>query len=183
MAYADDLLDLAQYLANLEPANPRQACLRRAVSTAYYALFHLLISEATLNWGRPELRSELGRVFEHGRMKSASVEKRAALNAEFGKNPPPSRELVISKRLHTVVHTFIQVQQKRNDADYDTGKEGNQTDVLTQIAAGSNAFESWRAIGEEPVAQAYLVWVWLLWNDAPFDGIKASLILFDVELP
>jgi hypothetical protein len=26
-------------------------------------------------------------------------------------------------------------------------------------------------------------WVWLLWNDAPFDGIKPSLILFDVELP
>jgi hypothetical protein len=26
-------------------------------------------------------------------------------------------------------------------------------------------------------------WVWLLWNDAPFDGIKAALILFDVELP
>jgi uncharacterized protein (UPF0332 family) len=157
MAYADDLLELAQHLANLEPANPRQACLRRAVSTAYYALFHLLISEATLNWGRPELRSELGRVFEHGRMKSASVEKRAALNAEFGKNPPPSRELVISKRLHTVVHTFIQVQQKRNDADYDTGKEWTQTDVLTQVDAVSAAFESWRAIRDEPVAQAYLV--------------------------
>ena len=25
-------------------------------------------------------------------------------------------------------------------------------------------------------------WVWLLWNDAP-DGIQASLVLFDVELP
>ena len=48
MAYADDLLELAKHLANLEPVNPRQACMRRAVSTAYYALFHLLISP--LNW-------------------------------------------------------------------------------------------------------------------------------------
>jgi len=45
---------------------------------------------ATLNWGHPELLSELGRVFDHGRMKSASEGKRSALNAEFGKNPPPS---------------------------------------------------------------------------------------------
>src|SRR5260370_39518095 len=130
MAYADDLLELAQLLANLEPSNA--ARLRRAVSTAYYALFRLLISEATLNWGRPELRSELGRVFEHGKMKSASVEKRSALNADFGRNPDPT-ELVVSRHLYTVANTFIRVQQKRNDADYDTGKEWNQTDVLTQI--------------------------------------------------
>jgi hypothetical protein len=83
MAYADDLLELAKHLANLEPVNPRQACLRRTVSTAYYALFHLLISEATLNWGRPELRSELGRVFGHGKMKSASVEMRSGLAARL----------------------------------------------------------------------------------------------------
>jgi uncharacterized protein (UPF0332 family) len=157
MAYADDLLELAQHLANLEPASPRQACLRRAVSTAYYALFHLLISEATLNWGRPELRSELGRVFGHGKMKSASVEKRSELDAGFKNNPPSSRELAVSKHLRTVADTFIQVQQRREEADYDTGKEWTQTDVLTQIVAVGAAFESWKAIREEPAAQAYLV--------------------------
>jgi len=26
-------------------------------------------------------------------------------------------------------------------------------------------------------------WVWLLWNDGPGGGIKAPLILFDVEFP
>jgi hypothetical protein len=49
------------------------------------------------------------------------------------------------------------VQQKRNDADYDTGKAWTQTDVLTQIDAVSEAFESWKAIRDEPAAQAYLV--------------------------
>jgi|ERR1700678_857633 hypothetical protein len=157
MAYADDLLDLAMQLANLEPANPRQACLRRAVSTAYYALFHLLIAEATLNWGRPELRSELGRVFGHGKMKSASEGKRAELEAHFKKHPPPSPELEIFKRLHAVAHAFIQAQQKREEADYDTGKEWTQTDVLTPIDVVSAAFQGWKAIREEPIAQAYLV--------------------------
>jgi hypothetical protein len=107
MAYADDLLELAQQLANLEPTNPRQASLRRAVSTAYYGLFHLLISEATLNWGRPELRSELGRIFMHGKMKSASVEKRAELDAQFKKNPPPSPELaVFQHRIRSLTPSF-----------------------------------------------------------------------------
>jgi hypothetical protein len=157
MAYADDLLELAWHLANLELTNSRQACLRRAVSTAYYALFHLLISEATLNWGRSEMRSELGRVFEHGKMKSASTEKRAALKAEFTKKPPPSNALTISRHLHTVADTFITMQQERNYADYDTGREWTQTDVVNRIDAVWEAFESWKAIREEPVAQAYLV--------------------------
>src|ERR1022692_3912848 len=28
-----------------------------------------------------------------------------------------------------------------------------------------------------------MIWVWLLWNDAPGGGIEAFLILVDVELP
>jgi len=50
MPFAEDLLEQAKHLANREPKRPEQASLRRAVSTAYYALFHLLVSEATLNW-------------------------------------------------------------------------------------------------------------------------------------
>jgi hypothetical protein len=57
MAYCDDLFALARDLANLHPAEEaHQASLRKAVSTAYYALFHLLVSGATANWRRPELR-------------------------------------------------------------------------------------------------------------------------------
>lgn len=51
MAYADDLLELARHLANLDAGSARQASLRRAVSTAYYALFHLLELKGT----HPEL--------------------------------------------------------------------------------------------------------------------------------
>ncbi len=61
MAYHDDLLRQALQLVHKEPRNPRQASLRRAVSTAYYALFYLLISEAVVNWNRPRLRDALGR--------------------------------------------------------------------------------------------------------------------------
>ena len=72
MAYADDLLEQAQHLAKREKNKPRQASLRRAVSTAYYALFHLLIAEAALNWKRAHQRHLFARSFEHARMKQAS---------------------------------------------------------------------------------------------------------------
>src|SRR5580658_8841910 len=65
MVLASDLLEQAYHLARREPKRPRQASLRRAVSTSYYALFHLLISEAALNWRQSNQRATLGRYFQH----------------------------------------------------------------------------------------------------------------------
>jgi hypothetical protein len=86
MAFPDDLLELAHDLANLHRESPHQASLRRAVSTAYYAIFHLLIFEATANWARPELRAILGRCFDHGQMKAASETKVSQINTAFKDN-------------------------------------------------------------------------------------------------
>ena len=47
MAYHDDLLAQALLLIHVTP--PSQLTLRRAVSAAYYAVFHYLIAEATSN--------------------------------------------------------------------------------------------------------------------------------------
>ena len=42
----EDLIDLAGSIAALDKKKPKQAHLRRAVSTAYYAVFHYLVDEA-----------------------------------------------------------------------------------------------------------------------------------------
>jgi hypothetical protein len=83
----------------------------------------LLIAETTLNWNREELRAQLGRVFEHGKMKSASEIKVSDLNAYFKTKPAESPERSILGNLLIVCNAFIQAQQRRNDADYNTGKE------------------------------------------------------------
>jgi len=70
MRLPEGLLEQAQHLVKREHKRPKQASLRRAISTAYYALFHLLISEAVLNWRRAEDRVELARIFEHTHMRS-----------------------------------------------------------------------------------------------------------------
>ena len=41
-----DLLEQALRLAKLDAKKPKQANLRRAISSAYYALFHMLVNEA-----------------------------------------------------------------------------------------------------------------------------------------
>ena len=70
MAYHDDLLAHALVLVHTEPQS--ELLLRRAVSAAYYAVFHLLIFEATEHWDNSGLRTTLGRAYDHGLMKTTS---------------------------------------------------------------------------------------------------------------
>ena len=65
MPFPNDLLEQARHLANREPKRPKQASLRRAVSAAYYTLFHLLCIETARNWKRPAERGTLARMLEH----------------------------------------------------------------------------------------------------------------------
>ena len=74
MAYADDLLKDARHLAKRGGGHPKQSSLRRAVSTAYYAAFHLLVADFVANWRIPGQRARLGRMFEHRRMSGAAFE-------------------------------------------------------------------------------------------------------------
>jgi len=83
----------------------RRAC--EAVSTAYYALFHLLITETTKNWKRPAERYTLARMFEHTLMGKVCTAKRDELDAHFNTHPPPSPQLEVSRHLHIVAETFV----------------------------------------------------------------------------
>lgn len=157
MAFHDDLLDLARELADLHGKTSNQACLRRAVSTAYYALFHLLISEATANWARPELRPVLGRYFDHGAMKTASEARNSEINAAFKKNPPAGAEEEAAIDLWIVANTFIQAQRRRNHADYNLAKEWIREEVDSHIAQVDEAFRAWHRIRDEAAAQSYLI--------------------------
>lgn len=80
---ADDLIATARRLARANAKKPRQAELRRAVSTAYYALFHALARNcADLFVGTGDARSkgawsQVYRALEHGFAKNACVQAAA----------------------------------------------------------------------------------------------------------
>src|SRR5579863_7948560 len=139
MSFPGDLLDLAQHLAELHNENPQQASLRRAVSTAYYALFHLLISEATANWAREELRGKLGRCFDHGPMKNASEATVAQIKRDLKANALEPKEETTATHLNTVARAFIQAQERRNEADYNIDKHWTPVEVATHIASVTEA--------------------------------------------
>src|ERR1017187_4643642 len=103
MAYHDDLLTQALQLLDKTP--PTQASLRRSVSSAYYAVFHLLIAEATSNWNNVALRAALGRAYDHGTMKTASNRLSNTRDFSFAGEDP---EVVANLRL--VALTFTQLQ-------------------------------------------------------------------------
>ena len=152
VAFHDDLLRQASHLVHFEPETPAQASLRRAVSTAYYALFHFLISEAVANWNQDVLRSYLARAFDHAAMKNAS--NRVLDNKKFpfsGENP------VVVEKLRRVAESFVELQDKRHIADYDNTTVWTPVTALTQVTSAEQAFLTWRGIRHEPIAQAYLV--------------------------
>jgi uncharacterized protein (UPF0332 family) len=151
MPFPSDLLEQAYDLAQKEPKDPKQASLRRAVSTAYYALFHLLIDEAVSKWAVERQRSKLARTFEHGKMKAICDD--VLKTVKSGGDVPPE--------LNTVAHNFIQLQQHRYTADYDNSKQWSRTDVLNVLTLARDAFTAWRAISTQDAAQDYLLQLFL----------------------
>jgi hypothetical protein len=98
LALHHDLLDQAAHLATQEIKKPKQASLRRSVSAAYYALFHLLIDEGArrLSPTRPDgLRVLVRRAYGHGEMRNVCRRfvdgQRAALMHRNPGQPPRQR--------------------------------------------------------------------------------------------
>jgi hypothetical protein len=150
MAYHDDLLAQALQLVRVLP--PSQLTLRRAVSAAYYAVFHFLIAEATSNWNNVPLRTALGRAYDHGIMKTASNRILSTKDFPFSGEDPS----VVAK-LRSVAQLFSQLQEERHFADYNLTKDLDPVEALTQVKSAEEIFNTWPTIRAEQIAQAYLV--------------------------
>jgi uncharacterized protein (UPF0332 family) len=152
MAYHDDLLQQAFDLVHKNPENPTQADLRRSVSAAYYALFHLLISETVSHWQLDSSRDGLARMFEHRVMAKASDKILDSRLFPFTGEDP-----VVVQKLRAVAEAFVQLQDKRHLADYDNATQWTHTEALSQVTTAARAFSAWQSTRHETIAQNYLV--------------------------
>ena len=159
MTLPRDLLAQARLLAEKEPRRPKQASLRRAVSAAYYALFHLLVDDASRRLmggaSRSALRGCLARAFNHVTMKTVarqfaegvvSPKLIPGLNGEA-----PQRELV------AVAGAFVDLQQYRHEADYDTRRRFTRIEALNITGDAERAFLDWRVVRGSAQADTFLV--------------------------
>lgn len=145
MPFANDLLRDAHHLANRGGRNPKQASLRRAISTAYYAVFHLLISDFVANWALADQRARLGRMFEHRRV-------RVDVQLRDKNNPTP-----VESELKKVSSAFAQLQDDRYLADYDTSRDWARVDVEEALSVADEAFRIWGQIRKEKPAKDHLM--------------------------
>ena len=131
-----DLIKTARGMAVLDPQQPTQADLRRAISTAYYALFHCLaLSGADLLIGaeRDSAWHQVYRALEHG--KTVRICDDDQRMAEF---PESIREFAAA---------FVFLQRERQQADYAIEVWYNKTHVLENIDRAEKAINHYERAG------------------------------------
>ena len=137
------------------PGRPKQAHLRRAVSCAYYALFHLLIHDATEAMqipGAPDRRRwrrVLGRAFDHAVMAQAAAGVGSCMVKKIGPVPTPAD-------LKTVCKALVDLRSARHRADYDMSELLSKQDAANYVDQAKEAFEAWGRVGADPVAGLFL---------------------------
>jgi hypothetical protein len=146
----NELLAQAWHLAGKEPKRPLQGSLRRAISAAYYALFHLLIDAGGRSLTKStdvKLRRQLQRAYNHGAMNAVCKNL---------KSLAPLMTTPLEPQLAAVADTFVNLQQARHDADYDYSITFIRTDVLQKISLVDLAFLNWKTVRNSSNARVFL---------------------------
>ena len=154
MSLHSDLIEQAEHLAKREPTKPRQSSLRRAVSTAYYALFHMLINDAALKLmpnSPVGLRDQGRRAFAHGDMRNACE--------VFSKASKAYSHLLVAPleaELQSIATEFVRLQQLRHAADYDLSQTFDRVTVLEAIELAKTAMADWNKVRNTPNSNVFL---------------------------
>jgi len=85
-------------------------------------------------------------MFEHRKMSQAVFKV-------SDKNRPTAIEADMLK----VIQVFAQLQEDRYSADYDVAKVWSRTDVMNTLVLADEAFNAWRNIRKEKLAQDHLL--------------------------
>lgn len=139
---ADDLLRTAETLVASNKGKPRQADLRRAISTAYYAIFHTICfncANSVIGKGPDYPKAAWRRVY---RALSHDFAKRACMTDKG--NP---RE-VLSKfpsAIQDFANTFANLQLRRYSADYDPYFTTVKSEVVADIESARQAIIDFKA--------------------------------------
>jgi uncharacterized protein (UPF0332 family) len=130
----DDLLEQAGRLANSGALKPKQVDLRRAVSAAYYAVFHSFCRNCadtlvgTSKKNRPnQAWQQIYRGLEHGAAKTACE---AARKIKF---PQPIKDCA---------DAFVELQKQRHDADYDPYHRVTRLEALAAVTRAKEAVKN-----------------------------------------
>jgi hypothetical protein len=149
----DHLLQQAERLLSPPSAGPRrQVDLRRAISSAYYALFHFCLTEAADEFVGVTQRSAsryalVYRSIDHRNLKDLSVE---------AKRPRPSTRYVpylplggFDANIQAFSWAVVELQEKRHQADYNPQPSFSTADARLAIVTARSAIARFHSAAEE----------------------------------
>lgn len=144
-------------LAGQGSGRPTVARYRRAISTAYYAVFHLLVAEAvtqTISKGvRMKLGQACGRSVTHGHLTKVS---------KWIQGSPPDhlkpvvQAHVIPPGLKKIAVAVAELRQAREQADYDTSARISRAAAAFYVTKAAVVFSDWKSVRSEPATLIYL---------------------------
>lgn len=164
----EDLFAQAETLAKLDSRKPKQANLRRAVSSAYYAVFHYLVDQACcIQFGtqhaQAPYRHVLGRAFAHNVMKQACTSfGGGTLKDAVIKGLPrdASGNYAISSAIRGLALGFAELQEKRNVADYDRSERFKRSEVLIVIEQAKEQVARFSELELSDAKKFFLACLW-----------------------
>jgi uncharacterized protein (UPF0332 family) len=153
MALHDDLLaEAKRMLAYASP--PAEVTLRRAISTAYYAVFHLLLHECVRATVQAHAFEYVERSVEH---KTIREKCEQWINRKYDKFVQGKLSGGgVEPELLTVFDAFMQLHAAREDADYNMTKAANEPDAKSKVALAVTAFQEWNKVRSTDNAKLFL---------------------------
>jgi hypothetical protein len=153
-----DLIDQSEHLARRELGRPKQASLRRSVSAAYYAVYHLLAAAAVAQvapGSSAEQRERLRRALKHVGMKQVckAFAYPGAARRGFEELVPPA----IQPRLSNVAQAFVALQEAREAAEYALLETISRQDALAAVAQARQAVADWNGVRKTSEAANFLL--------------------------
>lgn len=140
----DHLFEQASKLISAQAGRPRQADIRRAISAAYYAIFHATITGAVDQFVgvTNRDRSRYGLVYRsvsHAWLRDLCKEvQKPALSNRFKPYAPSTG---FGPNITTFAAAVVELQEKRHSADYDVMIRVNRSDAALAIATAQAALK------------------------------------------
>jgi uncharacterized protein (UPF0332 family) len=162
MINADDLLSHADaLLVSKGKGAPSQVNLRRAVSAAYYALFHRLLADSADRLvGRTKCNEAtyalVYRAFEHSKMRQRA-EQAINPNSKIYKNLPRFGLADFSDHVRKGATAFVDLQIERHKADYDPRHKLTLETAKAQVGAARTAIANFSRASESEYALFLLI--------------------------
>jgi hypothetical protein len=158
-----ELLEIAELLADQDdPAYPRPTHLRRAISSAYYALFHELVREAVAHAvgdssAKQAEREAVARWYNHSEIRVVS--RWVVSQAQGRKLPDPVIPLLANPPADwvAVADAFNDLHDARHEADYDHAATITQQDARNLISLARDAIGRLQGLRGDRVYDSYLL--------------------------